>query len=103
MEYLLPVLRGVLSPSGGDILCASVCRILRRHPELHPLPGIQAAVDVPPERSGAVHVFGELDYHRLKDNEPLRVPAALLDYHADKNRSDVFLVIIVDGLGHLHR
>ena len=103
MEDLLPVLLIVLSLSSGEILCASARLILRLHPELPPLPGIQAAVDVPPERSGAVHVFGELDYHRLKDNEPLRVPAALLDYHADKNRSDVFLVIIVDGLGHLHR
>ena len=91
MEDLLPVLRGVLYHSGGEILCASARRNLRRNPELLRLPGIQAAVDVPPDCAGAVHVFGELDYCRLKDDEPLRVLAALLDSHADKNRSDVFL------------
>ena len=91
MEYLLLVLRGVLSPSGGDILCASARRILCRNPELPRLPGIQAAVDVPSDRAGSDHVLGDLEDHRLKDNEPLRVPVALLDSHAYKNRSDVFL------------
>ena len=70
MEDLLPVLLIVLSLSSGEILCASARRILLRNPELLRLPGIQAAVDVPPDRAGADHVLGELEDHRLKDDEP---------------------------------
>ena len=73
MEDLLPVLRGVLSPAGAEILRASARCILRRYPKLPRLPGIEAEVNVPPERSGAGHVLGELEDHCLKYDEPLRV------------------------------
>ena len=48
VEYLRPVLRGVLPPAGGEILCASVHRILRQHLKLSPFPGIQTSFNYLP-------------------------------------------------------
>ena len=79
MVDLLPVLRGVLPPTGKYILHASARRILRQHRKLPRLPGIQPAVNPPPDRAGAGHMPGALEDHRLEDNGPLSILAALLD------------------------
>ena len=73
------MLKGVLPPADGEILCASARHILRQHLKLPRLRGIQTEVNPHPYCAGAVHVAVALDYHCPEDAEPLCVTAALLE------------------------
>ena len=74
-----PVLQGIFSSDGVEILHASMRRILRQHPMLPRFPCIQPSVDPPPYLAGFFHVPGALEDPHLKNNEPLYIPAALPD------------------------
>ena len=74
MEYLCPVLQGVLPPYGREILRASACCILCQYIKTPRFPGIHTAVNYPEDRTGAGHVPGAMEDHRLEDNEPLCIP-----------------------------
>ena len=79
LEDIIPVLLGILCPTGGEVLHLGACRILCQNLELPRLTSIQAAVNYPPDHAGAGHVSGVLEYHHLEDNAHLSVPVVMLD------------------------
>ena len=77
--YLRPVIRGILPPSGVEILLASARCILHQHLVLPRFKGVRSPINMSPDLTGLGDVSGALEGRRLEYDKPIRVPAALPD------------------------
>ena len=77
--YLRPVIRGILPPSGVEILHASARCILHQHLVLPRFTGVRSPINMSPDLTGLGDVSGALEGRRLEYDKPIRVPAALPD------------------------
>ena len=74
MVGLCPVILGLISVGGGEVLRASVQGILYQHTVATCLPGGRPLLNLPPDFVGCGDMTGLLLDHFLKDNESLLVP-----------------------------
>ena len=87
MEGLIPVLLGLLSAGGSEVLLVRVQGILHQHPMAPCLPGIQPLLNPPTYCLGYSDVTGLLQDHRLKDDELLQVPLSFLHHQGHHEAS----------------
>ena len=78
MVGLFPVLLGLLSAGGSELLSTRVQGLLSQHPMTTCLPGVKPLLDTPLDCVGCGDMTILLQYHRLKDNEPLLVTKSVL-------------------------
>ena len=78
MVGLIPVILGLLSAGGDEVLwtCAQV--LLHQHPMVPCLPGVHPLFDPPTDCLGCGDMTGTFQDYRLKDNEPLRFSQSVL-------------------------
>ena len=77
MVFLCPVLRQLLPPGDGEIICARAQGVLDEHPILVILPSVQELLYPPLDGVGCGDMLGSLQYHRLEYEEPLQVPLSV--------------------------
>ena len=94
MVSLGPVLRRLLPLDDGKVLLAWPQCVFDQHRVFALPPGVQPLFDAPTDRLGCGDTMGSLQDHRLKDDEPLRVPPSfphplqLLPQRPDKPTPD---------------
>ena len=75
---LSPVLLRLLPVFGGELLLTILQRLLHKHTVSPGFPGVNPLLNPPPDRVGCGDMSGSLQYHRLEDDEPLRVSLSVL-------------------------
>ena len=75
---LCPVILGILSTGGGEVLLTRPHRIFHQHTMPPCLPSIQPLLYPLPYCVVCGDMLGSLQYHHMEDNAPLRVPMSIL-------------------------
>ena len=78
MVSLGPVLHRLLPTGNGKVLLAGPQGVLDQHHVLALPPGVKPFFNVTRDRLGCGDMTGSFQYHRLEDDEPLRVPPSVL-------------------------
>ena len=71
-------LHRLFPPGDGELLNARAQGVLDKHPMLAVPPSVQALLYPPSDGVGCGDMLGLFQYHRLKNDEPLKVPLSVL-------------------------